>query len=300
MIGNPRNSRVGRLDLELLAGFLAVVDDGSVKGAAERLGLTPSGVSMQLKRLEDRIGGPLMERRGRRIELTAQGRTLLPYARRIVGLAEQARSRLSAPTLSGPLRVGLPEWIAGAGLERALARFKRAHPLVRLEVRADSSLELRAGVQTGQLDVALVIVDTAAAPRLPIVHREPLVWVVGDDALLDLQTDMPLALFECPCPFRSLATERLGAYGWHGVEVFTSKSVASIQAAVEAGLGISVLPRSAVRPGLRVLCAQDGFPELPATKLGLCRASGLHSDAADHLGAYLRDALAPPGTARRE
>lgn len=287
---DARSQIVGRLDLELLTAFVTIVDCGSFKRAAAELNLTQSGVSMQMKRLEERVGRRLLHRHGRQIELTEDGRMLYRYARRIVDLSEEARTQLSMPVLSGSVRVGLPEWFAGHRLQRLLGQFTRVHPEVRVVMRADVSSELRRAVQEGKLDLALGVVDQVKDAPTP-VYREPLVWVVGDERMLDVREEMPLALFDPPCPYREIAMDGLARCGWRGREVFTSTSLASVRTAVETGLGISVFPESAVRPGLRTLGPAEGFPDLPETRLGIYKAPRILSAPAAHLCNYLEEAL---------
>ncbi|RDD62570.1 LysR family transcriptional regulator [Ferruginivarius sediminum] len=289
-----RNAIIGRLDLELLMALVAIVDAGSFKQAARRLNLTQSAISMQIKRLEDRVGQRLLSRHGRQVELTEAGRILHKYARTIVDLEEEARMQLAMPPLSGRVRIGLPEWFAGRRLQALLAQFTRAHPGVHLAMRADASSELREAVSAGTLDLALGIIESVDnAP--PAVYQEQLVWVVGEERALEINEDMPVALFDPPCPYRELAMEGLERCGWRGHEVFTSASVASVRTAVETGLGISVFPESAVRPGLRVLTNAEGFPELPMTTLGIYKSSRISDTPADHLCSYLEKALCDGG-----
>jgi DNA-binding transcriptional LysR family regulator len=82
------------LDSDLMRSFLAVADSGSVTAAADRLGRTQSAVSMQIRRLEDSIGQPLFDRLPRGVALTARGVQLVPYARRVTSLLEEAATAL--------------------------------------------------------------------------------------------------------------------------------------------------------------------------------------------------------------
>ena len=287
--------KIGRLDTELLSAFVAVVDCGGFTPAAQRLGLTQSGVSMQIKRLEDRVGRRLLERSGAKPQPTPDGWMLLDYARRITDLAEQARMRLAEPGLSGTVTVGLPEWFSGTRLQRLVARFARAHPHVRLRTQVGASSLLRPMVKRGELDVALALIGPGEPAET--VHKEPLRWVVGRQEAPEIGEELPLALFEPPCPYRELALTRLTASGARVREVFTSTSVASIQAAVEAGLAVSVFPESAIGSTLAVLSPSEGFPDLPDSELAIYRAPGLDSLPAERLSAYLEEALEVPHAA---
>ena len=95
------------LDSDLMRGFLAVVDTGSVTRAADQLGRTQSAVSMQIRKLEESLGQSVFVREPRGVSLTERGKQLLPYAQRVVGLLDEAATTLREKPLSGPVRVGL-------------------------------------------------------------------------------------------------------------------------------------------------------------------------------------------------
>src|SRR6201999_3807244 len=97
------------LDLELLRSFVSVVDAGGFTRAGERVHRTQSTVSQQIKRLEDDIGRPLLNRIGKKVTPTEDGERLLSYARRILSLAEEARDVLTRPTQEGVIQLGIPE-----------------------------------------------------------------------------------------------------------------------------------------------------------------------------------------------
>src|ERR1700677_5311769 len=97
------------LDFELLRAFVAVADCGGFHRAAERLNLTQSTVSQQIKRLELETKRPLFRRTTRTVALTDDGEMLLGDARRLLQLEEAARHRLAAPRLCGTVRVAVVE-----------------------------------------------------------------------------------------------------------------------------------------------------------------------------------------------
>ena len=96
------------LDLELLRSFVSVVDAGSFTRAGERVHRTQSTVSQQIKRLEDELGRPLLNRTGKQVAPTEHGERLLSYARRLLALAEEARDVLARPGNKGAVRLGIP------------------------------------------------------------------------------------------------------------------------------------------------------------------------------------------------
>jgi DNA-binding transcriptional LysR family regulator len=122
------------MEFELLRSFAAVAECGGFHRAAERLNLTQSTVSQQIKRLELETKRPLFRRTTRTVALTDDGEMLLGDARRLLQLEEAARRRLTAPPLSGTVRLGAVEEVAGGSLPPALGLFASSHPKVKLEV----------------------------------------------------------------------------------------------------------------------------------------------------------------------
>ena len=292
----PAREVIGRLDVDLLSALIAVHETGGVTRAAERLNRTQPAVSMQLRRLEDRVGKPLIERMRRQLRLTPHGEELLPYAKRIVSLCEEARERMAMPRLAGTARVGIPEWFATDRLQAVLCRFSRLHPSVRLDIEVGPSVRLRELMHDGHLHLALAICvffDTAGEQ----VWREPLHWVAARNLSLDDSDQVPLALFHDPCPYRDLAIGKLNQSGRSWREAFTSSSVSTVRAAVLSGLGVSVFPAGAVTEDLRILGPKEGFADLPPTELSIYTAHGELPEPvtylAQYLGDYVTEALSP-------
>src|ERR1700753_957193 len=143
-------------DLELLRSFISVVDAGGFTRAGERVHRTQSTESQQIKRLEDDVGQPLLNRSGKDVTPNEAGERLLSYARRLLPLAEEARDVMARPGHQGAIRLGIPEDFAAYRLTKLLAAFSRSHPGLRLDVRADQSVYLRRDLERGELDLALL------------------------------------------------------------------------------------------------------------------------------------------------
>src|SRR6202048_287793 len=107
-------------DLELLRSFVSVVDSGGFTRAGERVHRTQSTVSQQIKRLEDDVGQPLLNRNGKDVTPTEAGERLLSYARRLLSLAEEARDVVARPSNEGAVRLGIPEDFAAYRLAEIL------------------------------------------------------------------------------------------------------------------------------------------------------------------------------------
>ena len=119
-------------DPQLLRSFVAVVDCANFTRAAERLHLTQSTVSQQVRRLEQGLDCKLLDRDQRRVQATAEGERLLGYARRILALHEEASDVLLHQQNEEVLRLGVPEDFAAERLMPLLSRFGLEHSAVRL------------------------------------------------------------------------------------------------------------------------------------------------------------------------
>src|SRR5450631_3188147 len=139
------------LDLELLRSFVSVVDAGGFTRAGERVHRTQSTVSQQIKRLEDDLGQPLLNRTARDVTPTEAGERLLSYARRLLALAEEARDVLARPGNEGAVRLGIPEDFAAYRLTKLLAACSRKGAGLRLHVHADQSAFLKRDLERGEL-----------------------------------------------------------------------------------------------------------------------------------------------------
>lgn len=284
------------LDADQLRTFVAIVDAGSFTRAAGAVHRTQSAVSMQVKRLEERLGVALFQRDGRGARLTEQGDRLLDYARRIVKLNLEALSALGEPELEGGVRLGIPDDYAERYLPSILARFAADNPRVELSVACEPTPLLRERIARGELDLAIITHVEARGPS-EIVHREPLLWVSSARHAIHEASPLPLALGNPSCDWRASAVEALERRGRAYLVRYTSWSSAAVAAAVMAGLAVAVLPESAVRSGMRVLTPAEGFPPLPSVKIGLLRARGEASPLLDRVAEHVTQCLAALGGA---
>ena len=231
------------LDPHLLQSFVAIVETGSFTRAGERMHLTQSTISQQMRRLEQQLGCPLLDRSGRQVVTTAQGETLLGLARRILGLLAQAGDRVGEASL--PLRLGVPEDFAAGAMTAVLAAFARQYPEVRLEVQSDLSHALWQAFEAGELDLALI----KQGQGEPIARwREPLAWVDSRDWPAGERDPVPLVVFPNEGLYRRQITDALDARGIAWRIAYVSASLASLQGAVSAGIGVSLLPTRLLQP----------------------------------------------------
>lgn len=275
-------------NIDLLRVFVSVVEMDGFTQAGKRLHRTQATISLQIKRLEQMLERKLFDRKqGRLVGLTEAGESLLSYARQMLRINDEAFLAVTEPELEGTVRLGTPEDFASRYLPLVLAKFAQMYPRVRLEVRCDLSVNLLSAVRCGTLDIALVKREVGGDTGLGLC-QEPLMWV-GSLAYphIDLSMPIPLAVFPDGCAYRTRALEVLEAQSRAWRVTYTSSSLTGIQAAVLGGLGISVLPKSAVLPGHKVLNDESGFPALPDIELALHVASRGQTKVWDRLIEYI-------------
>ncbi|MET4725638.1 DNA-binding transcriptional LysR family regulator [Bradyrhizobium japonicum] len=262
------------LDLELLRSFVSVVEAGGFTRAGERVHRTQSTVSQQIKRLEEDVGQVLLHRDGKDVRPTEAGERLLSYARRLLTLAEEARDVLREPDSEGAIRLGIPEDFAAYRLAKLLGAFSRSHPGLRLDVRADQSKNLSRDLERGELDLALFKREAGAKGAIA-VWPERVHWVTSKSHPVDVNvSSVPLIGFPTGCLYRAGAIHALESAGraWH--MSYSSSSLAGIQAAVAAGMGLSILSEMSIQSDHCVLTAKDGFEPINRTEVALMASPG--------------------------
>lgn len=229
------------LDVESLRTYLAVLDAGGMTRAAERLDLTQSAVSWKIKRLEQRVGRPLLIRDGHTVRPTRDGRALLDDARTIVELHDGAVWRLRSPELTGKITLGSNEEIDATQIAALLGRFKRSHPNATIEFVIDHTERLATLVDTGSIDVALMqVTDDHRRRDDTVLWTDDLHWVIGSEWTFDEGT-VPLITFGDLCFYRKLSEPILDEAGIEHTNAFSASATRGVLAAVHAGLGVGVL-----------------------------------------------------------
>jgi len=278
------------LDIDQLRTFIAIAETGSFTKAAEVVNKTQSAVSMQMKRLEERLARAIFARDGRASKLTEDGTRLLDYARRLVKLNVETVAAFSDAALSGRVRLGVPDDYADRYLPEIMARFSRAYPGVELTVLCEPSVELIERIDASKIDLA-IITNCDSRRAAETFRRERLLWVTSNRHPTHMENPVPLALGRPSCAWRTTSIERLESIGRPYRLLYSSSNAGAVAAAVLAGLAVSVLPESGLRPGMRVLSAADGFPELPPCHIGLMRNARESSALADALAGHIISSL---------
>ncbi|WP_407192506.1 LysR substrate-binding domain-containing protein [Bradyrhizobium sp. STM 3566] len=273
------------LDPDLLKAFLAVADHQSFTRAAAILNRTQSAVSVQIRRLEERLDVRLFHRMRSGVALSAAGQELLVYARRLLDLNAEAVDALRARKREAVVRLGVMDDYGTIVIPPLLARFAKSHPEIRVEIEAGLTATMPA--RLGEAYDLVIAMHPEGHGDGELLRREQAVWAAAASYSAAAPRDMlPVALYPPGCLFRQWATEALDAAGRPWRLAFVSRSLAAVEAIAAQGLAITVVKVGTLPPRLRVLSARDGLPPLPAADIRLHRARKLSRPAAllaDHL-----------------
>jgi DNA-binding transcriptional LysR family regulator len=247
--------------LEQLEALVEVARRGSVSRAAEALYATQPTVTARLKGLEQELDAKLFVRSQRGMRLSDAGRAFLPYAERTIDTVSSGRRLLAelARGESGQLALGAAPAVSTYVLPRILTRFRRTHPKVSLAVRTGHSEEvlelvLRDQVQIGlgralrhpqveaiplYEDELVLVVD----PKHPFAEQEE----IGPDQLTEVQ----LILFDRTSSYHRLTSEFFEGVGAVPRGVMELDNIDAAKKMVEQGLGVALLPHTAVAAELQ-------------------------------------------------
>lgn len=255
------------LPTNLLRSFVMIVDTGSMLHASERVFVSQSALSLQIKRLEELLQQALFHREGRRLTLTQSGELMLDYARKVLSLHDEAVAAVTAGQFTGPARIGMVQDFAEMLLTGLLARFVELHPEAQLYSRVAGTAELLGQLERRQLDIVL---GFAAANDPLAIASAPMAWY-GKAELARFDT-LPLAVLETPCRFREAAIRALEDAGKPFRISVETPNLTALRAAVDAGLGLTCRTHLF----LREAALEDvGLPPLPQVSCILQTAPGL-------------------------
>jgi len=256
------------MELRQLRSFIAVAEDGVISRAAQRLHLTQSALSRQIKALEEDLGVTLLERSAHSVKLTQEGEVLLKEGRGVLERADAAVTKVRAAGKAVLLRVGYAPTLTAGILPLAISAFTQKHPRVRVELLDLSSTEMRTGLDQGSLDVVMTVkpakVDEA-------IHWESLLqeaWCVAMSPNHPLNAKKSIAPAHLDGARMVLFSQQEYPEYWqrvtswfkgHGINALIAgeyDGANSLASAIEAGLGVALVvermacsfPRLSLKP----------------------------------------------------
>jgi DNA-binding transcriptional LysR family regulator len=283
--------KIPSLDPDLLKAFVAVADHRSFTRAAATLNRTQSAVSMQIKRLEDRLGVELFNRTKANVDLSAAGEGLLGYARRILTLNEEAIGRLAERKIEGVVRLGVMDDYGTFIIPPLLANFLAGYPKIHVEMETGLTSSMQA--RLGKAYDLVIAMHPEGHGEGEFLRREQAVWAAGPSQAVEEQEPLPVALYPQGCLFRKWAIEALDAAKRPWRLAFVSHSLAAVEAFAAQGLAVTVVKAGTFAPKLRPLSDRHGMPRLPVADICLHRAANL-SRAGALLADHLRTNISKP------
>lgn len=279
------------LDTDLLRAFVAVAETGSFTAAADVVGRSQSAVSQKVIRLEELLGRSVFARTSRSLRLTPDGERLLLVARQMLALNDDFMRSLRQPSEIGTLRLGISENLVPTQLPRLLSRFFGLHPSVHLELSTGISGELLDRYRDGKLDAVVALSQPEAPARGGrVLWREPLVWIAATDFEPDPAQPVRLVVMRQPCTYRAAMTDALDRVRREWVTACTASSLAGLQAALTAGMGVTALGESFLHDGVRILRG-DRWPPLPVAEMAVLGEEGVAGALVAKLSAFLAEGM---------
>lgn len=274
------------LDIGTLRSLQAVAEHGAVTRAAEALNMTQSALSMQMKRLEETFGRPMLDRAGRGVVLSDFAQDLLGESRKLVALNDAILSRYTGSAPEQRLRVGLTsDWLF-TKVAQTVRAFRLDHPQVELVINDARSKDLRAQMKRGDHDVILTTEFDAPAGAIHLAKVD-LAWFGATGGQAWRQHPLPIA--NSPhCAYYPVGMTALDQAGIDWVQVVSDGGSDTWRVLAAADLGVTLLPRGITLSGLEVVDHGGALPPLPATWLNVYVADGPARRTASDFAGYLR------------
>lgn len=277
------------LDLNTLRSFVAIVDSGGMTPAANRLHMTQSAISMQIKRLETSLGTQVLERRNRQVRPSIEGEQLLTYARRMLQLNDEALGRLTGPQFEGTISLGVPGDVIHPHMPAVLRQFNNACPRARLKLTTGLTIDLIEDLEKGQHDLILATL-LEQSPGAETLASEPLVWTGARGGRAHLHKPVPVG-FTRGCNFRGPAIQALDAAGIDWIDTVDTMDLDSALVSVAADMAVTVEMQTFTHLALEQIDAPEHLPALPVTHIAMFGAQQSENELVNVLAGLIRQAF---------
>jgi DNA-binding transcriptional LysR family regulator len=276
--------------MDVLRSFVTVAELGTVTRTGDVLGRSQPAISLQLKRLDEMLESNLFKRDGTRLALTADGKRLYDYARRILAINDEAVADITQTGVTGRIRFGIPSEFAPTLLPQILGRFSKAYPGISLEINCDLSKNLLSE-KSDAYDLILALEKPSRARRNAAVIEEDIVWVGASKSYSKSGDILPLVVAKEPCIYRERMLDQLQSAGIPWEIVYTSSDLTGIVAALKEELGITAMTRQTVPDALEVLSSSKDLPALGKVGINLIYDRKSSDEALLKLVSHVRESL---------
>jgi DNA-binding transcriptional LysR family regulator len=278
------------LPVDVVRALVAIVDCRGFTRAAESLGRTQPTISLQIRRLEELIGGPVFDNTTR-LSLSRQGRTVLDYGRKLVAAHDELVDALKRQERGDEaVRLGMPSEFASVLAPSLVDLASGRGESFTFEVTCDQSEALIERVRAHQLDMALAMTLGEAVEGAVASWTLRLSWCAAPRQAVP--PDAPVRLVTPPegTLFHRIAVEALTRAGRKFEIVCKSANPDVLRSAVDAGYGVT-LALTALAPNGARLVSQALLAPLPEVTLALYARDGARADADAPLVAHMIDLL---------
>ncbi|MGY4395407.1 DNA-binding transcriptional LysR family regulator [Sphingomonas sp. UYAg733] len=285
-----------------MRSLLFVLEEGSVAKAAQRVGLSQPAVTKQLQRLEDALGGSLLDRRRKPYRLTPEGLRVAEQCRTILASVADLKGHFGAADAQGILRLGVATGFAPDRISAAVRVIADLHPRVAVRLTSDWSAALCVKLDDGLLDAALILSDEASSG--PSLGIESLSIIGARDRLAgrtmtsrDLRS-APWVLSAEPCAARRALSTLLLRPG-ENLRIAAEVQDSHLQMRlVGDGLGLSMMPTRLVdQVADSTIATIGGFGVRLSMQMRRSPYLGALSRVIDDVEAAVRSALGDVGAA---
>jgi len=272
--------------LQHLETFCRVVEEGSFTKAAEGLGFSQPAVTKQVRSLEKELGSTLLVRSQRDFRLTPAGEIVYDYGRQIINAVRECRSALEGVNTpgKGDLRIGAVFTMALFTLPPILEEFQKSHPGVTVHVRTGTNQGILAMVLHNEVDVGLTAFPlTHPQIRTTPLFEDPVLlvasprseWAKKKRLTPPEMAEIPMVSYQRMSQFRGFVDANFEAAGIRPNVVMEFDTHELVKTMVQLGLGVAMIPRSAVREDLQsgrlITLEIAGFPKLTRVTAMLTR-----------------------------
>ncbi|MES0869371.1 MULTISPECIES: LysR family transcriptional regulator [Pseudovibrio] len=277
------------LDLDSLRTLVMIADTGSFTRAAEELDKTQSAISMQMRRMEDKLERTIFRREGRHSKLTEDGELLLRHARQMLRLNDETLAMFSEREVTGKVRLGLAEGIDETRTAKIIFEFSKNNPKAEASIVCAPAADLRKALEAGELDLAIIgsLADEAENGEGSVLSSERLVWAAGSNFKLASEKELPLAVGLEQCRIRKAAVEALEDDDRAFRIQYSSSNPGLVEMTAASGMAITIQPRSSLVSSDAGLLELEGLPKLPNYVVKLVRGKESHFKAANALSDHL-------------
>jgi DNA-binding transcriptional LysR family regulator len=251
------------VSLAFVRYFVAVVDAGSFTAAAECCHVTQPTLSAGIARLEDEMGAKLFDR-GRRAALSSAGHRLLPHARTMLETWQTARADSRSSRRPRLLRVAIGSTVPIAAAMQWLTSVQRRAG-VELEIAEGTAEAVGERWRRGRCDIALFASRVSTvAPNIVLLWREPYVLAAAATHRVATRDHWSVAdladtafVLRAGCEAHAEAERLFASHGVRPRAVLRSADEERCALAVLEGLGVSLMPRSLLRPGMAAAAIRE-------------------------------------------